>query len=97
MQTETINLQGKSFDEVLKRLITLGALFICTSSTLATHQFLMRYWSILFYIGCTIVVLGTGISILRNQMKRSGYISADEQERQENLNPYFFKGKRLAG
>lgn len=93
-----LNLKG-SFDKKLKAMTGIGALLVCTASSLATHQFLTKYWLVLFYMGCTIVVGGTGISIVRNLMKRHGYVSADpvEKEKRESLNPYDFEGKRLKG
>ena len=105
MQSEVLSIKGGSFDSKIKAMTSLGALFVCTSSTLATHQFLLKYWKVLFFIGCAIVVTGTGTSVIRSMLKRYGYVSADLQEekekrkekRRENLNPYSFKGKRLAG
>ena len=105
MKSEVLTLNG-SFESKIKAMVSLGALFVCTSSTLATHQFLTRYWSVLFYVGCAIVVTGTGISVIRKTLKQRGYVSGDakeekerkrKREEQEKVHPLFFKGKRLAG
>ena len=99
MQGEVLTLQGTSWDTKIKAMISIGALFVCASSTLATHQFLTRYWTVLFIIGLTIVCTGIILSISRKLLKRNGYVSGDKKKKtkDEYIHPIFFKGKRLAG
>ena len=93
MKSEVLTLKGTSqFDANVKALISLGALFVCASSTLATHQFLTRYWIVLFYVGCSIVVSGTALSVIRKTMKRYGYVNSDKSS-SDLVHPQYFKGK----
>ena len=101
MQSEVLTLKkGASFDKNLRAFTALGALFVCTASTLATHQFLISHWLVLFYLGCAVVVSGTAISIVKKSLKRMGYVSGDKNEdlkHKVELNQFNFVGKRLEG
>ena len=93
MKSEVLHLKGSSFETNVKAFTALGAIFVCTASTLATHQFLMSNWLVLFYIGCAVVVSGTAISIVRKFLKRRGYVSVDKVS-DKPLKQYYI-GKNL--
>ena len=86
-----INMKGNTFafEQKVKGMISLGAFFVCTASALATQQFMMNYWRVLFFSGVSIVVVAIAISKGRKTLKKLGYVSGDKR--------YVRETKKLVG
>ena len=92
----TIDMKGNTFEfeQKVKGMISLGAMFVCAASALATQQFMMNYWQVLFLSGVSIVMVAIAMSKGRKLLKKSGYVSGDKRYiRATNK----LKGERLKG
>ena len=79
---ETINLKGNSvFEQNINGMISLGALFVCVSSALATQQFMMNYWKMIFSSGISIVFVALVMSYSKKFIMSSGFVKSDARFR----------------
>ena len=81
-----------AFEQKIRNMISFGAALVCTASVLATQQFMMNIWQVLFFSGLSVVMVAIFISKGRKMLKKKGYVRADSRylRGQKKL-----KGKRL--
>ena len=81
-----------------KHFIALGALLICTASTLATQKIFMKHWYYIFISGLISIGIGISIMIAKKLGRQMGLINVDKNRKKYTpLMKSFLKPKNLAG
>lgn len=93
-ETLSLKTDQSNMEKKLSWLLSVGALFICTASALATKQFMLRSWPVLFIVGMFLLTVSILGSILI-KITRKNKISSDAKYyyRQKNLRRRL-RGKR---